>query len=265
MLTNPDGGLKNIPPTTRQVALLNQADTPELQSQARAMAKPLLSTYDSVIIASLQDGHIHALHEPVAGIILAAGGSRRYGQPKQLLDWRGMPFVRAVAKTALEAGLSPVIVVTGAHANEVSSAVNDLPLQIVQNSDWQSGQASSIRVGVSTLTHAPSPLKGEGKSGGAIFLLADQPQVTPAILHALVERHATTLAPIVAPMVLDRRANPVLFDHATLHDLLTLEGDVGGRGIFSKYKVSYLTWHDDALLLDVDTPEHYQRLKDLLE
>ena len=64
-------------------------------------------------------------------------------------------------------------------------------------------------------------------------------------------------------MVLDQRANPVLFDQITFPDLLELEGDVGGRGIFSKHKVTYLPWHDDALLLDVDTPEHYQRLKDL--
>jgi molybdenum cofactor cytidylyltransferase len=101
--------------------------------------------------------------------------------------------------------------------------------------------------------------------GGAIFLLADQPQVTPAILHALVEEHAGTLSPIIVPMVLDKRANPVLFDRVTFPNLLTLKGDVGGRGVFSKHKINYLIWHDNALLLDVDTPEHYQRLKDQLE
>jgi len=223
----------------------------------------------------LQDRHIHAVHDPVAGIILAAGEARRFGRPKQLLDWRGEPFVRVVAKTALEAGLSPIAVVTGAHADDVAHAVNDLPVHIVYNREWQSGQASSIRVGLSLHPHLPlqgtpninqrfGGRAGEG-AGGAIFLLADQPQVTPAILHALVEEHASTLAPIIAPMVLDQRANPVLFDRVTFPDLLTLEGDVGGRGIFSNYSAHYLPWHDDALLLDVDTPEHYQRMKDILE
>ena len=61
-------------------------------------------------------------------------------------------------------------------------------------------------------------------------------------------------------MVIDRRANPVLFDRATFSDLLTLEGDVGGRAVFHKHRVEYLPWHDDRLLLDVDTPEMYQRL-----
>jgi molybdenum cofactor cytidylyltransferase len=269
VLTHPKGGLKNIPAAARRVTLLNQADTPELQAQADTIAKKLLPVYHSVIVASLKKEQIHAVHEPIAGIILAAGESTRFGQPKQLLNWRSEPFVRAVAKSALEAGLSPVIVVTGSHASEVASALDELPVQIVQNEAWQSGQASSIRAGIGPLRRsAPPPPFSVGKwgrAGGAIFLLADQPQVTPTILHALVEEHASTLAPIVAPMVLDQRANPVLFDRVTFPDLIKLEGDVGGRGIFSKHKVSYLPWHDDAMLLDVDTPEHYQRLKDLLE
>jgi molybdenum cofactor cytidylyltransferase len=273
VLTHPDGGLKNIPENARRVVLLNQADSPALQSQAEAIAQDLLSKFQTVIIANLKNGQIQAVHEPIAGIILAAGEAQRFGQPKQLLDWRGQPFVRVVAKTALESGLSPAIVVTGAYADQVKAAVQDLPVQTVYNAEWQSGQASSIRAGL-----APHPplrgtlpqnlrfwgRAGEG-AGGAIFLLADQPQVTPTIIQALIEEHASTLAPIVAPMVLDQRANPVLFDRVTFPDLMQLEGDVGGRGIFSKHKITYLPWHDDAMLLDVDTPEHYRRLKDLLE
>jgi CTP:molybdopterin cytidylyltransferase MocA len=75
-----------------------------------------------------------------------------------------------------------------------------------------------------------------------------------------VEKHAEGLDPIVAPLVIDQRANPVLFDRETFQDLRQLEGDVGGRAIFQKYRVEYLPWHDDRLLLDVDTPEQYQRL-----
>ena len=273
VLMHPKGGLKNIPAQARRVALLNQADTPELQSQADSIAKSLIPTYDSVVVASLKEEKIHAVHEPIAGIILAAGESTRFGRPKQLLDWRGEPFAHAVAKTSLEAGLAPVIVVTGAHAEQVAAAVNDLPVQIVHNSEWKSGQASSIKAGIHPLPSPPPNFMdlGEGAPqgrvgvGAAVFLLTDQPQIPPTIIHALIEKHAATLAPIVAPLILDQRGNPVLFDRVTFPDLMKLEGDVGGRGIFSKYKVTYLPWHDDALLLDVDTPEHYQRLKDLLK
>ena len=266
VLTHPKGGLKNIPENARRVVLLNQADSSTLQSQAKTIAKELTLDFQAVIITSLQEKQIHAVHEPIAGVILAAGKAQRFGKPKQLLDWRGEPFVRAVAKTALESGLSPVIVVTGAYADQVKAAVQDLPVEVVHNAEWQSGQASSIIAGLSPHPIPPPNSMNWGEEvGGAIFLLADQPQVTPTIIQALVEKHASTLDPIVAPMVLDQRANPVLFDRVTFSDLMKLEGDIGGRGIFSKHKVTYLPWHDDAMLLDVDTPEHYQRLKDLLE
>ncbi len=272
VLIHPEGGQKNIPPNARRVALLNQADTAELQSSAHGMAHDLLSSFHSVVIASLKQKKIYAAHEPVAGIILAAGGASRFGSSKQLLDWKGQPFVRAVAKTALEAGLSPVIVVVGASAEQVEAAVKGLNVRIVRNGEWKSGQGSSIKVGMKALTQpppslrdtSPIPLRRDGGGwegvGAAIFLLVDQPQVNTSILRALVEKHAEGLYPIVAPMVIDRRANPVLFDRVAFPDLMTLEGDVGGRAIFHKHRVEYLPWHDDRLLLDVDTPEQYQRL-----
>ncbi len=244
--------LKNAAKNASQVILLNQADTMELQSLAHGMVDALLPFYQSVIISSTREEKIFAVHEHVAGIILAAGASLRFGEPKQLLDWHGQPFVRAVAKTALEAGLSPVIVVTGANAEKVLSAVSDLGVYAVHNADWKSGQASSIKAGISFLkTHSV---------GGTVFLLTDQPQVTTSVIRALVEKHAEGLYPIVAPMVIDQRANPVLFDQSTFGDLLSIQGDVGGRAIFHKHRVEYLPWHDDRLLLDVDTPEMYQRL-----
>ena len=255
VLVHREGAARRFPPQARKIALLNQADTPGLQSLAQGMSQSLMAFFDSVIISSLKQKQIFAVHESVAGILLAAGESTRYGQPKQLLEWKGQPFVRAAAKTALRGGLAPVLVVTGANAEPVESAVNDLDVVMIRNEHWKTGQASSIRAGIEFLVKPSSP-----RTGGAIFLLADQPQVTTSILRALLEKHAQELFPIVAPMVMDRRANPVLFDRATFPDLLTLEGDVGGRAVFHKHHVEYLPWHDDRLLLDVDTPEMYQRL-----
>jgi molybdenum cofactor cytidylyltransferase len=278
VLAHPSGGIKNIPSASRRVALLNQADTPAIQAQAKTIAGELLPEYHAVVVASLnplssslpnQQPSIYAVYEPVAGIILAGGGSNRFGQPKQLLDWHGKPFVRAVAETALVAGLSPVVVVTGAHAEQVESALHDLKVVIVRNPDWQTGQSTSIQAGLRALTQASSwdnSLENNGRLGGwervgaAIFLLADQPQITPTILHALSEEHTRTMTPIVAPLIGGQRANPVLFDRVTFPDLMALEGDVGGRGIFSKVPVNYLTWHDENLLSDVDTADEYRKL-----
>ncbi len=251
VLIHPNGGLKNIPAQARKIVLLNQADMPELQSSGGKMANALLGKFNSVIVGTLEPANLQTF-EPIAGIILAAGASKRFGQPKQLLDWRGEPFVRAVAKTALEAGLFPVIVVIGSNAGQVEAVLQDLPVKTVLNEDWQSGQASSIRTGVQALPP---------ETGSVIFLLADQPQIHADVIQALVAHHATEFYPIVAPLVLnERRANPVLFDRVTFPDLLKLKGDVGGRAIFDKHRVEYLPWHDDRLLLDVDRPEDYQRL-----
>jgi molybdenum cofactor cytidylyltransferase len=252
VLTHPSGGLKNIPPQARRLVLLNQADTQELQSIGGKMAKDLLSAFDAVIVGTLEPLHIRTF-ERTAGIILAAGEARRFGRPKQLLEYHGQPFVRTVAQTALASGLLPVVVVTGANAESVETAVQDLPVIITRNPDWQKGQSSSIRAGVSTLP---------GQIGAAIFLLADQPQILPTVLRALIEEHTRALAPILAPMIAGQRANPVLFDRLTFPALMALTGDMGGRSIFSKHQVTYLPWHDEALLLDVDTPEDLEKLRE---
>lgn len=264
VLTHPEGGLRKIPKNARRIVMLNQADTPELQSTAHTMTQSLLSDYQSVVVASLANEKLYAVHEPIAGIILAAGKSARFGEPKQLLGWKGQPFVRAVAQTALHAGLSPVIVVTGANSEQVEAVISDLDLIIARNGNWRSGQGSSIREGILALTQPPLSLRDASPKfngvGGVVFLLADQPQVSAAVIHALKEKHAEELHPIVAPMVSERRGNPVLFDHVTFPDLMDIKGDTGGRAVFYKHRVEYLPWHDDSLLLDVDTPEQYQRL-----
>jgi molybdenum cofactor cytidylyltransferase len=272
VLYQPQGGLKNIPAGARKVALLNQADTPELQSLGGGMAKTLLKNYDSLLVASLEQDKIHAVFEPVAGIILAAGESSRYGKPKQLLDFHGQPFVRVIAKTALAAGLAPVVVVSGANAEEVEAAVRDLDVMIFRNENWKEGQASSIRAGLNPHPALPSAghpppnstevrrIWGRAGEGAAIFLLADQPQVTRHVLEALKSRHAEGLFPIVAPLIADRRGNPVLFDRVTFPDLLKLSGDVGGRALFREYPVEYIPWHDEQLLFDVDNEDDYRKL-----
>ena len=272
VLSHAEGGLKNIPAGARRIALLNQADTVEMQAAAGSMDADLLKQYDSVLVASLQDEKIHAVFEPVTGVILAAGEASRYGKPKQLLDFHGEPFVRRVAKTALAAGLSPVVVVTGAYAEEVEAAVKGLDVQIIRNADWQEGQASSIRAGLDPDPHPASPLAGHpapnstknrriwGRERNVIFLLADQPQVTRHVLDALKSRHAEGLFPIVAPLVADRRGNPVLFDRVTFDELCALQGDVGGRVLFRKYSIEYVPWHDESLLFDVDDEQAYRRL-----
>ncbi|MBN2499939.1 MAG: putative selenium-dependent hydroxylase accessory protein YqeC [Anaerolineales bacterium] len=256
VLASPEGGLKNIPVTARKAALLNQADTPELAAQASRIAHSLERIYQSVLVAALtppdgSPGGVKAVHQPIAGIVLAAGGSVRLGEAKQLLEWRGKSFIRSVTETALQAGLSPVVVVVGAYVEEIKPEIADLDVEIVYNLDWEVGQSSSVKAGLAALPE---------RSGGAVFLLVDQPQIPPALVRTLVARHAATLAPIIVPEVDGRRGNPVLFDRVTFPNFATLEGDVGGRAVFKKHPLEYVPWVDPVVGLDVDTLLDYQKL-----
>jgi molybdenum cofactor cytidylyltransferase len=102
------------------------------------------------------------------------------------------------------------------------------------------------------------------RTGAAIFLLADQPQIPVELVQKLVALHAHTMTPLVAPRIGNRRGNPVLFDRSLFPELSALQGDQGGRALFSSglYPVTWLDWQDDSILLDIDTWQDY---RDLLE
>lgn len=253
-LVDPRGGLKRVPPDAEVSLLLNQADTEDKIAQANQIASLTGKAFARVVIASLGQKQIHAVIEPAAGVILAAGDARRMGQTKQLLDWHGQPFVRRVAETALGAGLWPVVVVSGAAHTGLEQALAGLPVQLVHNPDWANGQGSSVAVGVRAL---PKTV------GSAVFLLADQPQIGGGVVARLIDSHAASLDPITAPVVHGKRANPVLFDRSVFSALRGLSGEAGGRAVFAQYPVTLLDWPDVRLLLDVDTPEDYQRLLEL--
>lgn len=258
VLAHPEGGLKNIPKFARKALLLNQADTETEIAIAEDMAQTLKNVYDTVVVAALNSSNVehqvHSVHEPVAGIVLAGGASTRMGQPKILLEWKGIPLIRWVVVNALAGGLWPVVVVLGAVIDPAEEAIKDLPVVVVKNIDWKKGQSTSVIAGLHALP---------ANTGGAIFLLADQPYVPELIIRKLIHAHSLSLSPIIAPYVGERRANPVLFDQHTFPALMKLTGDTGGRILFQQFSLERLSWPDDRILLDIDTVDDYHKLKDL--
>ena len=115
-----------------------------------------------------------------------------WGELSNYLYGKVKVFVHRTARLALDAGLAPVIVVTGAEAGIVKRAVSDLLVRVANNPVWQTGQGSSVCSGMQAF---------DGNTGAVIFLLADQPQVPVTLLHALVDEHAQSMAPIIAPLV----------------------------------------------------------------
>jgi molybdenum cofactor cytidylyltransferase len=87
-----------------------------------------------------------------------------------------------------------------------------------------------------------------------VFLLCDQPHISPLLIRSLIERRAETRAPIVAPTTGGKRGNPVLFGRETFEALMTVTGDRGGRAVFNQFNVEWLPWVDSRIALDVDQP-----------
>jgi 4-nitrophenyl phosphatase len=190
----------------------------------------------------------------VAGIILAAGGSTRYGQPKQLLDWNGAPLLARVADEAQAAGLSPVIVVLGSHAEAARAALDERPLNVVMNWRWSEGLSTSVQLGLAALPP---------ETGAAILLQCDQPLLTADLLRAIVGRFEETGAVIVHPVHAGRRGTPTLFHRRLFPELAAVSGDQGGRALIATHAddVATVEVSDPDLLADIDTPADYERLK----
>ncbi len=132
-------------------------------------------------------------------------------------------------------------------------ALAGFPVIFVSNPDWQQGQSTSVKQGL---------LAAGQSTGSAIFLLGDQPNITSELISALIERHHCTQTPILAPSINGKRSNPVLFDQVTFPDLLQIQGDIGGRAIFSKYQMETIEWNDPDIFLDIDTPDDFGRLQE---
>jgi molybdenum cofactor cytidylyltransferase len=192
----------------------------------------------------------------IHAILLAAGQAIRMGRPKQLLDWHGQPLVRHVAQTALASPLAGLVVVLGAYAPQVRTALDGLggPLSLVTCADYAAGQAASLRCGLAAL-----PVE----ASAALVLLVDQPLITPALIERMLAAFVAAPAALaVVPRYQGRRGNPVLLAAALFAELRTLEGDHGARHLLQHHAegVHWLELDDPAVLSDLDTPADYRRL-----
>lgn len=254
LLSLPEGGLKGVPEGAEVRVLLNKAETPKRLEVGLSVAEQLLasSRLKAVVLANVaHDPPVQLVLSRIAGVILAAGESRRLEQPKQLVEWKGRPLVWHAVQAALKAGLQPVVVVVGAKAEAVVQALKGEPVNIVHNPEWTSGQSSSLKRGLAAV---------EDKVEAVVVLLSDMPFVNAELVRALIQEHRRTLSPLVAPYAGGRRANPVLFDRATFSALRSVEGDRGGRTLFQQFPVALVAW-DESILYDVDTPDDLDRLK----
>lgn len=187
---------------------------------------------------------------PVAGVVLAAGMSRRMGRPKQLLDLHGKPVVSHVVERALASGLDSVLVVLGHEAERVRDALTLYAVETVTNPAFADGQSTSLVAGV----RAVPP-----ETDAIVVLLGDQPGIEPDVIDQAIAARREQSASIVMAAYGEQRSHPVLFGRERFSELMELQGDAGGRDIIRRHQadVHLVASGLPAPPVDVDTETAY--------
>ncbi len=257
VLSHPQGGLKGLPEQARAIPILNHRAEDRPLDDARQIAHLVLQNkrIERVIIASLRAPEpvleVITPKARVAAIVLAAGESRRFGQPKQLLPVGDKTMIQHVVDIVLDSPVEQVIVVLGCRAMEIGTSIADRPVQVVVNQEWKSGLSSSVRAGLAAV---------KPEVDAALFVLADQPGVTTEVIAKIIERYQETRAPIVVPTHRGQRGNPVLFDRSLFAELMRVKGDQGGRQVIAEHEdeLEEVEVQTEAIFADIDTADDYQ-------
>jgi molybdenum cofactor cytidylyltransferase len=168
------------------------------------------------------------------------------GYPKQLIVHEGEPLVRRIAMAAVDAGANPVVVVLGANAEMIASALSGLAsVRTVVNQEWSKGLASSLAAGLSALLE-------DAICDAVLVTLADQPRVDAAALRRLVAKFGGERR-IVASSYDDTIGVPAIFAREHVDALMRLTGDAGA-GSWLRSRPSEVTCVPlDVAAIDIDT------------
>ena len=187
-------------------------------------------------------------------LLLAAGGSTRMGQPKQLLPWGKQTLIEHQIQTLQKTG-NPVNVVLGSNSDLIIPVIEKFPVNVFVNNEWKSGMGSSISGGISQINQRFPEV------AGVLITLIDQPMVTTFYLEKMLYAYQPDSQQIIA----SRSASgwtgvPVLFDRCYFNELSELADDEGAKKIIKRYEESVIFMEGGELLEDMDTMQTYKQL-----
>jgi len=196
-----------------------------------------------------------------AGVILAAGMSQRFGQPKQLLTLKHKYLLGWVLDAALASRLDLVVLVVGhEHQNilrALGSATNHPRLRVVVNHRYQEGQSKSLQAGLSEI---------QTQYSSVMFLLGDQPMLKSATIDHMLDKFWHSEKDICVPIWKEKRGNPTIFGRAMYGNLMAIEGDIGARGVIraNPERVLSIEVDDPLCFVDIDSRQDFENLQPLI-
>lgn len=256
VLVHPQGGLKNAPRGARIIPFLNKADTLGRLAAARETAALLLGEprVQRVALGALQaDEPVSEVWRRVAGVVLAAGESRRMGRNKLLLPWGETTVLEQTLRNVRASGVAETLIVVG-HHRELTEPPARGHGTVLFNQVYAKGMLSSVQTAVRTL-----PLAIEA----ALVVLGDQPLVGAGIITALLAAYAASPRGLVAPVYDGQRGNPVIIDRRHFPELLSLPPESAPRALLLRHPddLQLVEVDSNAILHDLDRPEDYERLR----
>ena len=192
----------------------------------------------------------------VGAIILAAGGSSRFGQAKQLLLFQGESLVRRAVRSAIVGGCRRVSVVVGNARDRIETELRETPAAIIENPEWSRGLGTSIRYGLRhQLEHRP-------RLDAVLLLACDQPFVDASVVTSLITQWENSGQEVVACRYAHTLGVPALFDRACFDELLALPDLSGAKALIESRDGDVAEVEFEKGAIDIDTPDDFRRLED---
>jgi len=186
----------------------------------------------------------------IYGIVLAAGESKRMGQPKQLLPFGKQTLIETVVENVLQSQIQKTVVVLGANKDEIAKKLDKYPVSMIFNPRFKQGMLSSIQRGFEAIAKEASAV---------LIILGDQPTIPAWVIDSIIHTYRNTGKGIVVPVFQMRRGHPVLFDCKYRDEVAALDAAVGLRALVHGHPddVEEVAVESPAILKDIDYPEEY--------
>lgn len=185
-------------------------------------------------------------------LILAAGESKRMGEPKLLLPYGEKSLIESVVDSAVRSKADGTLIVLGFKQEEIRKKIRSHSVQVTVNPDYQSGMLSSVQKGIRSIP---------GDAEAVVVILADQPGVDPSVINLLIDSYEKSGMGIHVPVYNRARGHPVLIDMKYGEEILTLSLEIGLRELLLRHPddICEIEVESPGVLIDVDNQEDYDK------